>query len=71
MVFERLARFIGYTYLFHIIIEMQNFQISKLTDVLYRIQENPGGRSKVVHYDRLKKYQDENKPTWFRQNELV
>ena len=43
----------------------------KLTDVLYRIQENPRGKSKVVHYDRLKKYQGENKPTWFRQNEMV
>ena len=43
----------------------------KLTDILYRIQENPLGKSKVVHNDRLKIYQGENKTTWFRQNKMV
>ena len=39
----------------------------KLNDVLYKIQESPRGKSKVVHYDRLKRYEGENKPTWFNQ----
>lgn len=38
----------------------------KLNNVLYKIQESPKGKSKTVHYDRLKKYQGENKPNWFK-----
>ena len=39
--------------------------IEKISDILYRIQKSPGHKSKVVHHDRLKKYQGENAPTWF------
>ena len=39
--------------------------IQKLNNVLYRIQELPRGKSKEVHYDRLKRYEGENKPTSF------
>ena len=44
--------------------------IQKLNDVLYRIQEWPSGKSKVVHYDCLNRYEGENKPTWFHQYSL-
>ncbi|MES9879322.1 MAG: reverse transcriptase domain-containing protein [Sedimenticola sp.] len=37
----------------------------KFGDVLYRIQKCPRGKSKLVHYDKLKCYLGENKPTWF------
>ena len=37
----------------------------KLNDILYKMQESPRGNPKIVNYDRLKLYQDENKPTWF------
>ena len=39
--------------------------IEKLNNVLYKIQEGPKSKSKVVHYDKLKPYLGENKPTWF------
>ena len=37
----------------------------KFGDVLYQIQKNARGKPKVVHYDKLKPYLGENKPTWF------
>ena len=37
----------------------------KYGDVLYQIQRNPRGKPKLVHYDKLKPYLGENKPTWF------
>ena len=40
--------------------------VEKLNDILYKIQETPRGKPKVVHYDRLKLYNGENKPTWFK-----
>ena len=39
--------------------------IEKINDILYKIQLSPQAKPKVVHYDRLKKYLGENKPTWF------
>ena len=38
----------------------------KFGDVLYQIQLNPRGKPKIVHYDKLKPYLGENKPSWFR-----
>lgn len=40
--------------------------VEKLNDVLYKIQETSQGKPKVAHYDRLKIYTGENKPTWFK-----
>ena len=37
----------------------------KLNDILYRIQETPKSKSKVVHHDKLKLYTGDNAPTWF------
>ena len=39
--------------------------VEKMNEVLYKIKDNPRGKPKLVHYDRLKVYQGENKPTWF------
>ena len=36
-----------------------------LSDVVFRIQERPNTKPNVVHYNRLKQYTGENKPTWF------
>jgi len=41
--------------------------IKCLNDVVFRIQLNPQSKPKVVHYNRLKLYTGENKPTWFEQ----
>ena len=38
--------------------------IEKINDILYKIQLSPQAKPKVFHYDRLKKYLGENKPTW-------
>ena len=35
--------------------------ITKLNDVIYRIQLNPRSKPKVVHHDRLKPFQCANK----------
>ena len=37
----------------------------KFGDVLYQIQLNPRGKPKLVHYDKLKPYHGDNKPSWF------
>ena len=41
----------------------------KLSDILYRIQESPRGKSRLVHYDRLKMYKGEKELTWFQKSE--
>ena len=41
----------------------------KFGDVLYQIQLNPRCRPKTVHYDKLKPYLEDNKPSWFRISE--
>ena len=38
--------------------------LNKLNDVIYRIQEGPKCKPKVVHQDRLKPYNGENIPEW-------
>ena len=38
----------------------------KFSDVVYKIQESPKSKPKVVHHDRLKPYCGENTPTWFK-----
>ena len=39
----------------------------RLNDILYRIQEKPNSKPKVVHHDKLKLYTGDNPPTWFNQ----
>ena len=39
--------------------------IKKLNDFIFRIQLNPKTKPKVVHHDRLKPYNGEDRPTWF------
>ena len=39
--------------------------IQRLNDVIYRVQETPKSKPKIVHHDKLKKYTGENAPTWF------
>ena len=43
-----------------------NVVIAKYDDVVYKIQNGPRRKSKVVHYNRLKPYNRENKPVWFQ-----
>lgn len=38
----------------------------KFSNILYQIQRGPRGKPKLVHYDKLKPYLGENKPTWFQ-----
>ena len=38
--------------------------VEKYNDILYKIQKSPRDKAKVVHFDRLKPYNGENKPTW-------
>ena len=40
--------------------------VDKLNDVLYRIKLSPKGQAKVVHYDKLKPYDSDDKPTLFQ-----
>ena len=44
--------------------------IEKLSNILYKIQESPRGKPKMVHYDRLKVYQGEINPHGFISNDL-
>ena len=41
----------------------------KLNDILYRIQESPRGKARLVHYDRLKLYKGEKELTWFKKTD--
>ena len=38
--------------------------ITRLSDILYRIQKGPKSKPKVVHHDRLKAYRGPNAPDW-------
>jgi hypothetical protein len=38
--------------------------VHRLSDVTYRGQRGPRAKMKVVHFDRLKPYQGDNKPDW-------
>ncbi|CAG2189090.1 unnamed protein product [Mytilus edulis] len=38
----------------------------KLNDVIYRIQKGPKNKPKVIHHNRLKRYNGKEKPTWFK-----
>ncbi|KAL3846537.1 hypothetical protein ACJMK2_017516 [Sinanodonta woodiana] len=38
----------------------------KLNDVIYRVQETPRSKPKIVHHDKMKPYVGRNAPTWFR-----
>jgi hypothetical protein len=38
--------------------------VNRLSEVTYRIQRGPKTKMKVVHFDRLKPYKGEEKPTW-------
>ena len=38
----------------------------KCSEVIYQIQLYPRGKPKLVHYDKLKTYQGDKKPSWFR-----
>ena len=40
--------------------------IKKLSDVVYRIQQSPQSKPKVVHIDRLKQYQGKDLRSWLR-----
>lgn len=39
--------------------------IDKLNDILYRVQQSPRHRSRVVHHDKLRMYTGRNLPAWF------
>jgi hypothetical protein len=39
--------------------------IERLNDVMYRIKLSSKSKPKIVHYDKLKHYVDEYRPTWF------
>ena len=40
--------------------------ITKLSDVVYRIQKSPQSKPKVVHFDRLKPYEGDPLESWLR-----
>ena len=40
--------------------------IKKFSDILYKIQKGPRDEPKVLHHDRPKPYNGENKPMWFQ-----
>ena len=42
--------------------------VKKINECLFKIQRQPRTPSKVVHHDRLKPYNGDDKPTWFKQN---
>lgn len=39
--------------------------ISKISEILYRIQQSPRHKPRVVHHDRLRKYKSRILPAWF------
>ena len=39
--------------------------ITKLSEILYRVQLSPRHRPKVVHHDKLRRYSGRNLPAWF------
>ena len=39
--------------------------ITKLSDILYRVQQSPRHRPKVAHHDKLRKYTGRNLLVWF------
>ena len=45
--------------------------ISKLTDVVYRIQRSPRAKPKIVHYEKLKAYQGKDITSWLDQVKLL
>ena len=42
--------------------------IQKIDDLVYRVQEHPRARSKVVHRNRLKPYEGGNPPQWYKKS---
>ena len=42
--------------------------IKKLSDVVFRIQQSPRGKPKVVHFDRLKPYEGDPLKPWGTEN---
>lgn len=39
--------------------------ISKISEILYRIQQSPRHKPRVVHHDKLRKYKSRTLPAWF------
>jgi transposase InsO family protein/predicted aspartyl protease len=40
--------------------------VQKIDDLLYKIQKNPRANAKVVHLNRLKPYEGDDAPKWFK-----
>ena len=45
--------------------------VDRLDDLVYRIQKGKKSKPRVVHADRLKRYQGDNAPNWLDNNSLV
>ena len=40
--------------------------VQRIDDLLYRVQRGPRAKPKVVHINRLRPYEGENPPTWYK-----